>query len=42
MSGNTAEYVVSTAFAEILEGYGIDADPHPQLRDGEPDIFVRD
>lgn len=42
MSGNTAEYVVSTAFAEILEGYGIDADPHPQLRDGEPDVFVRD
>lgn len=41
MSGNTAEYVVSTAFAEILEGYGIDADPHPQLRDGEPDVFVR-
>lgn len=42
MSGNTAEYVVSTALAEILEGYGIDADPHPQFRDGEPDVFVRD
>lgn len=42
MSRNTAEYVVSTAFAEILEKYGVNADPHPQLRDGEPDIFVRD
>jgi hypothetical protein len=41
MSRNTAEYVVSTAFADILEGYGINASPHPQLQSGEPDIFVR-
>lgn len=41
MSRNTAEYVVSTAFADILEGYGINASPHPQLQAGEPDVFVR-
>lgn len=41
MSRNTAEYVVSTAFADILEGYGLDAAPHPQLQSGEPDVFVR-
>lgn len=41
MSRNTAEYVVSTAFADILEGYGINASPHPQLQSGEPDVFVR-
>jgi len=41
MSRKTAEYVVSTAFADILEGYGISASPHPQLQAGEPDVFVR-
>jgi hypothetical protein len=41
MSQNTAEYVVSTAFADIVEGYGINASPHPQLQAGEPDVFVR-
>ncbi|MDB2237062.1 Eco57I restriction-modification methylase domain-containing protein [Halorubrum ezzemoulense] len=41
MSRRTAEYVVSTAFADILEGYGLNASPHPQLQSGEPDVFVR-
>lgn len=41
MSRRTAEYVVSTAFADILEGYGLNASPHPQLQTGEPDVFVQ-
>lgn len=42
MSRRTAEYVVSVAFADILEGYDLNASPHPQLQSGEPDVFVRD
>lgn len=41
MSRRAAEPVVSMALADILEGYGFNASPHPQMQTGEPDVFVR-
>lgn len=41
MSGSAGEPVVSVAFSQILEGYGINAVAHPQLSGGEPDVFVQ-